>query len=161
MHKVVLFAGLILLAVGIVVYFAIGTVTHYNGNQVMGDGLRMTLQLSIGGFLALLGILLIIGAMKAKSRNDAQQKQNMHILQTGMSTEGTVTFVDKNYAVKINRVPIYSIVEYVYKDNSGNQHTRRISNLSSELVIRKKIEVGAKIPVKYAVEDSSKSVMVL
>jgi hypothetical protein len=74
---------------------------------------------------------------------------------------GTVTFVDRNWKILLNKNPIYSIVEYYYKDNLGNQYTRKISNMSSELVIRKQIQVGAKIPVKYLSENPAESVIVI
>lgn len=161
MHKIFFFIGIILLAVGITVYFALGTVTTYNGGKTMSPELKMTLQLSIGGFLSALGIIFLVVAFRSKARAAKQQAENLHILQTGIAAEGTVTFVDKNYAVRVNKVPVFSIVEYTYKDRSGNVHTRRINNFSSEMVIRKQIQVGGKIPVKYSNEDAGKSVIVL
>jgi hypothetical protein len=61
----------------------------------------------------------------------------------------------------VNQTPIYSIVEYTYEDKYGKRHTRRIDRVDSKMVVRKQIQVGTRIPVKYAKEDPSKSVMVL
>lgn len=163
-HKLFLFVGIILLAVGILVYYMIGqgnmNIT-VNGVRDNSSSTRTILQLSIGGFLGGLGLLFIVGGMRAKSRHAKQQKQIAHIMQTGIATEAKVLFVDKNYAILMNKKPIYSIVEYTYQDNTGRQHTRRVETLPSDMVIRKQIQVGGMIPIKYAIEDSSQSVMVL
>jgi hypothetical protein len=160
MKNILVFVGVILVAVGIIVYFAIGmssgTIT-VNGVPSHSPGLRSVLQFSIGGFLAGLGALFIIGGLRAGARAAKEKELHLHLMQSGIETEGTVTFVDKNYSILVNKNPIYSILEYTYKDNFGKQHINRIPNLSSEQVIRKQIQVGTKLRIKYAREDSAKS----
>jgi hypothetical protein len=158
MKNILLFVGIILVGVGIIVYFSLGTANiTVNGVHSNSDGLRKVLQFSISGFLAGLGTLFIIGGLRAGARAAKEKELHLHLMQSGIETEGTVTFVDKNYSFLVNKNPIYSILEYTYKDSFGKQHTNRIPNLSSEQVIRKQIQVGTKLRIKYAREDSSKS----
>jgi hypothetical protein len=162
MKNVLVFIGIILVGVGIIVYFSLETANiTVNGVRSNSEGLRKVLQFSISGFLAGLGAFFIIGGLRAGARAARQKEQDLHIMQTGVETEGTVTFVDKNYYILVNKNPIYSIVEYTYKSSSGNQHTNRLDMLSSEQVIRKQIQVGTKIRIKYAAEDSSKSIIIM
>lgn len=74
---------------------------------------------------------------------------------------GVITFVDRNFAILVNQAPIYSIVEYTYRDSIGYEHTRRIDNAPSEVIIRAQVRVGSTIPIKYAPEDPSMIIMVL
>lgn len=57
--------------------------------------------------------------------------------------------------------PIYSIIEYTYVDPTGANHTRKITNFSTQIAIRKQIQVGSKIAIKYLAENPDESVIVL
>jgi len=163
-YLVFLFVGVILLGTAILVYYILGldnTNITVNGVRDNSDSTRTILQYSVGGFLAGLGLIFIVAAMRARSRAIKQQKQNAHILKTGVAAEAKVIFVDKNYSFLVNNNPIYSIIEYTYQGSYGQQHMRRIETFSSDTVIRKQIQVGGMISIKYATEDSSMSVMVL
>ncbi len=163
-NKVFLFVGFILLVVGIIVYYAIGADSAgiiVQGKQVNDSGLKNILKYSIGGGIAGLGGIFLLAGLIGQIRYSKLNKQKLHILRTGVETEGTVTFVDKNYSLLVNNNPVYSIVEYTYPDNSGNEYTRRVETISSEIVIRNRIQVGNIIPIKYAVEDPSLSVILL
>jgi hypothetical protein len=163
-HFVFVFVGLILIGAGILVYYKLGletTTIRINRVVTKSSETRDIVRYSVGGFLALLGGIFLLSGLIGRSRDAKQKKQNLHIMQTGIDTEGTVTFVDKNYSLLVNKVPIYSIVEYNYKDRAGKLHTRRVNTISSEIVIRNQILVGSKIPVKYASEDPAQSVMVI
>jgi hypothetical protein len=115
----------------------------------------------VGGGLACLGLFFafsgIVGTIKQSKRN----KLNQQIIQYGVAAQGTVTYVDKNYKFLVNNTPIYSIVEYTYLDSNGITHTRRVSNVNSELVIRQKIQVGSIINIKYSAQNPDESVVVL
>lgn len=158
-----IFLGLILMAVGVIVFISVGssietaTVNSPFDRQTTGN----IVQYGVGGFLGLLGLFFLIIGMRMGAKVAKQEKLNQHILQTGIQSEGTVTFVDKNYSVLINKNPIYSIVEYTYSDNSGNKHMNRINYVSSEQVIRRQIVVGSKIAIKYSGEDAAKSIIIL
>jgi len=162
--KIFLFVGFLLLAVGIFVYYMIGLDTTQivvNNRPVSGNEIRNIVATSVGGGLAALGgVFLIIGIVGIK-RDSKQKKENLHIMRTGISAEGRVNFVDKNYSLLVNNKPIYSIVEYSYNDKLGNHHTRRITNLNSDIVIRNQIKVGGTVSIKYDEDDYSKSVIIL
>lgn len=162
--KVFIFVGLILAGVGALVYYILG----HSNSTIIVNGVRDNsaetkemLQYSLGGGLAGLGLLFIVMGLRALSKTAKQRKQVMHILQTGIAVEGTVTFVDKNYGILVNKTPIYSFLEYTYQDASGKQHIRRVDTIPSDFVIRKNIQVGSKVAIKYASEDSSQSTILL
>jgi len=142
--RILLFAAAILLGTGVVVALAGG-----------GGGILLL----PAGILVLVGLLLGAIGLSSTMRGAAASKENAHIMQTGTEADGTVTFVDRNYSLLVNKRPIYSIVEYTYKDPSGRDHVRRIDNVPSDLVIRSKIEVGGAVKVKYLREDPAKSVL--
>lgn len=162
---VALFVGAILMGVGIVVYVSIGDNPSIRVNNVptslqsMSDGAQFMIRYGIACFIGGLGSVFFLGGLIGFSRGRNKAKRLARIAQTGIAAEATVTFVDKNFLVLVNKTPIYSIVEYRYRDTSGNEHVRRVDNVSSELVIRNKVEVGGKVRIKYAQEDPGQSVL--
>ncbi len=163
-HAVFLFTGIVLLGVGALVYYVLGQGNAQivvNGVKTNSPETQAIVQYSVGGGLAVLGLLFVIGGLIGRSRRSKQQKQILHIMQTGIPVEGTVTFADKNYRVLINKKPVYSIVEYTYRDQSGQQYSRRVETVPSDYVIRNGIRVGSKVAVKYATEDASQSTILL
>ena len=100
-HFVFIFVGAILIGVGSLIYFlSIGDPNELIGQIVAGG---------IGG----LGMLFAIGGIRGRIKGSKQAKENLLIIQTGTSAEGTVTFVDKNYSFLVNQRPVYSIIEYI------------------------------------------------
>jgi hypothetical protein len=152
MNKIIVFTGLVLIAVGFVVFFSDIRVT---GNIGLGS---TTVKYIVLGILGGIGSLLALIGMARGSLNKQKQKQ---VMADGIDTEGTVNFVDKNFTFLVNHTPIYSIVEYSYTDHNGNTHTRRVTNVTSELVIRKQVVVGSKIKVKYSAQNPAESIMFL
>ncbi len=138
---VLLFAGLIVAGAGILVYFA-------------GVPLAAVILTPVGSLLIVMGLI-------GYFRGSARSKLNAQIMQTGIATDGTVTFADKNYSFLINNKPVYTIVEYTYQDASGTKHVRRVDNIPSDWAIRNKIEVGGIVKVKYMQQNPSQSVMVV
>jgi hypothetical protein len=157
--KIIVFVGAILIAVGMYVFQSDMTVT-INRRRANAEDSK-TARAYVGSGLMALGGLFAVGGIVGIVRGKKLQKRNEFILLTGIATQASVTFVDKNWSVLVNRNPIYSIVEYTFSDKSGNVYTRKISNISSEIVIRKQIQVGTKIPIKYLPENPTESVMVL
>jgi hypothetical protein len=154
-NKIIAFTGIVLIAVGFIVFFADIRIT---GNSGLGvEAAKFIILGILGGIGSLLIIAGFIGMLRGSMN---KQKQN-HILTDGIDAEGTVNFVDKNFSILVNHTPIYSIVEYSYTDHSGNPHTRRVTNVNSELVIRKQVVVGSKIRIKYSAENPAESVMFL
>ncbi len=114
-----------------------------------------------GGVCGGLGAVFTLIAVIALLRDRVDRRRADLILQTGLETRGTVTFVDRNFSVRINGRPIYSIIEYTFKDRMGRDYTRTMRNAPSDIVIRRKIEVGSELPVKYLANDPEQSVIVL
>jgi len=154
-----LIMGLIFIGVGVFVYFVIGAALA--DTPAMFGELQTLLQYGMGGLFAGIGAIMTLGGLIGVVRGAKRSKLAGHIAQTGAETEATVTFVDKNYSMLVNNRPIYSIVEYTYQDELGNEYANRIEDLSTDTVIRNKVEVGGKIRIKYLPADPGQSVMIL
>ena len=112
----------------------------------------------IGVAFVVIGILHTILTF-VRLRRRASMATN--VLETGIETKGTVTFVDRNYGVKVNGRHIYSIVEYKFTDLSKKEYVKKVTEASTEEVIRCKIEVGGTVKVKYLSSDPTQSIMIL
>jgi hypothetical protein len=108
-------------------------------------------------FMIIGAVMLIGGRAKAKKNKALAEK----IFAMGVPTEATITFVDKNYGLLVNNKPIYSIVEFKFRDGGGAERIGRKNNVSSDLVIRLKLEVGSKVPIKYMNEDPGQNILIL
>ena len=156
--RVFLFVGLILIAVG--VYIAQSNIAVRINKQRADAETAATARYAIGGGLGGLGLLFALGGVRSMVRGGKEMKRRQHIMQTGVPAEGTITFVDKNYRVLVNKQPIYSIVEYTYADSTGKQHKRRTDNAPSDAVIRMGLAVGGKVAIKYSAENPAESLIV-
>jgi len=108
-------------------------------------------------FMAVGLVMLVIGLTKSKRKKALAEK----ISTMGVPAEAVVTFVDRNYSVQVNKTPIYSIVEFKFRDNAGREHAGRKTNVNSDLVNRLKLEVGSKIQIKYLNEDPNQNILLL
>lgn len=159
MNKVFIFVGIILMAVGAIFAMSSGGVRI---NHQLADAHTATVAKHlVGGGVAILGAVFIVLAVFSGKKHAAQMQRNLYITQHGIDTQGTVTFVDKNFALLVNNTPIYSILEYTYQDNAGNSHVRRIPNFNSAVLIRKQIQVGSVVSIKYLAENPQESVIML
>jgi hypothetical protein len=160
---ILLIMGLVFLATGIFTYFVLNTAFGSIPAEASGMGLGSMQNLFQFGFSAVFGcvgaLMALFGAL-GLVRGMGQAKHANLIAQTGVEKEATVTFVDRNYDLLINNRPIYSIVEYKYRDDVGNEYTNKVENANTNEVIRHKIEVGSTIKIKYLPQDPGKSVMV-
>jgi hypothetical protein len=154
-----LIAGLIFIGTGVFVYFVIGTA--FADTPAMFGELQTLLQYGIGGLFAGIGAIMTLGGLVGIMRGAKRSKLDSHIVQTGVETEATVTFADKNYSLLVNNRPVYSIVEYTYQDELGNEFANRIEDVSTDTVIRNKVEVGSKIRIKYLPTEPRQSVMII
>jgi len=150
---ILLFTGVVLIGTGVIVYFA-SFKTGSGMNPALAKNIITLVLGGLGAIFTLMGIVGFIGEQK-------KTKRKKYILQNGIDAEGTVTFIDRNYAFLVNKTPIYSIIEYTYKDPSGANHTRKITNFSTQIAIRKQIQVGSKIAIRYLAENPDESVIVL
>jgi len=164
MNAILLIVGLILTGAGVVVYIAVGGAGPEAFVRLPeGADPYVVLRIvryGVSGLLGGLGALFTLSGLIGFGRSARQRARASQLMASGVDAEGTVTFVDKNFTILVNHTPIYSIVEYTYRDSQGREHTRRVNNLNSEMVIRKQIQVGTKIAVKYAREDPGESIMV-
>jgi hypothetical protein len=159
---VFLLVGLILIGTGVGIYFMMEKMTDGVGIEnapvdlswVKG-GLRYAVAGGVGG----LGVLFTLGGLIGVAKGSKKKQEGARIMLSGTEALAKVTFVDKNYSMLVNRKPIYSIVEYVYEDKYGQQHTNRIENMNSDQVIRLQIQVGGTVRIKYANDDPGKSII--
>jgi hypothetical protein len=131
----------------------------FSGNLQVG---LASINMIIFGGLGL--IFMVIGAiMVVRSRIKAKKNQALaeKIFAMGVPVEATVTFFDKNYGLLVNNKPIYSIVEFKFRDGSGTERVGRKNNVSSDLAIRLKLEVGSKVQVKYMNENPDQNILIL
>jgi len=154
---IVLIMGLIFIGTGVFVYFVIGA-AFADAPDMLGE-LQTLLQFGMGGVFAGIGAIMALGGLIGVMRGAKRSKLDSHIAQSGAEADATITFVDKNYAMLVNNRPIYSIVEYTYQDELGNEYANRIENVSTDTVIRNKVEVGSKVRIKYLPAEPAQSVM--
>jgi hypothetical protein len=159
---ILLIMGIVFLATGIFTYFVINTAfgsIPAEANELGLGQMESLFQFGISAVFGGLGALLTLFGALGLIRGSKKAKQDNLIAQTGLEKEATVTFVDKNYNLLVNNRPIYSIVEYKYQDDFGNEYTNRVKNANTNDVIRQKIEVGSTIRIKYLPHDPAQSVI--
>lgn len=161
---ILLIMGIVFLATGIFTYFVIDTAFGSIPAEAaeLGFGqMESIFQLGFPAVFGCIGALMTLFGALGLVRGSKKAKLDNLIAQTGLEKEATVTFVDKNYNLLVNNRPIYSIVEYKYQDDFGNEYTNRVDNISTDAVIRNKIEVGSTIRIKYLPNDPAKSVALI
>jgi hypothetical protein len=121
-----------------------------NLNAVVFGGLGLI-------FMVVGAVLLIRGRVRGKKNKALAEK----IFAMGVPAEATITFIDKNYGMLVNNKPIYSIVEFKFRDSSGGERVGRKNNVSSDLAIRLKWEVGSKVQIKYMNEDPDQNILIM
>lgn len=157
------FAGFICVVVGFVVHSALssgaasmqGSLGGAAGAEVgMAMALPSMILWGVGGLLLLLGVPLFgLGLMQSAARRNEMQQ----IMTSGVEGQAAITFLDRNWSVRINGQPIYSIVEYRFQDSSGREFVRRVDDIKSEIAIRSGWQVGSQIRIRYLAQDPSKS----
>ena len=129
-------------------FIVIGAVVLLSLLGVVAIGLIMT----VGG-----GALIYFGVRNLKKGGVEKQRLELE----GVNAPGEVTYVDRNYSVLFNNQPIYSIVEYKFRDYMGREFIGRKEDISSETVIRQKIEVGSQVMVRYIPASPSQNTLLL
>jgi len=156
--RVFVLVGLVLIAVG--VYVARSDIVIRINKQRADADTAATARYAIGGGVGGLGLLFALGGVRSIVRTSNEGKRKREIMQSGVATQGTITFLDKNYRVLVNKQPIYSIVEYRYLDGTGKQHTRRTDTAPSDAVIRMGLAVGGTVAIKYSAQNPAESLIV-
>lgn len=130
-----------------------------SGNGLVGPaGLVHATFGGVGLIILVIGLIITITSIIRRKKKKALA---MLIYEQGTPAEGTITFVDKNYSILVNQKPIYSIVEFKFRDSSGQERVSRKNDVNSDLVIRLQLQVGSKVQVKYLSEDPSKNILLL
>lgn len=148
-------AGLLMVGTGLWIFFAFNSSVQ-SASSSFGLNLSQYVLLPaiimwvIGGLLILWGIISLV-------RGQARKEDLKLVAANGVDTTGVVTFLDRNYAVLVNNRPIYSVVEYRYRDQVGREFVHRANTLKTELVIRSGLQVGTPVKVRYLASDPSKS----
>jgi hypothetical protein len=154
-----LVTGLITVGVGFIVFFAThnaSTTSATSAAASVGIDLGMTMILpsiicwGVGGLLTLFGIFGLLGGM-------ARNTELKEIAAGGVQANAQITFLDRNYTLLLNNRPVYSIVEYVFRDNMGREIVRRADNIKTDQVIRAGWQVGSMIQVRYLPQNPYKS----
>ncbi|HNQ69127.1 MAG TPA: hypothetical protein PKN32_12165 [Bacteroidales bacterium] len=156
---VFIFIGAILIMTGVIVANSNVRIKINNrfADEEQSTKVRNYIGIGLGGLGAVFTVIGLIGAVAGSQKN----KRNKEIIRNGIVAQAKVTFVDKNYYILVNKTPIYSIVEYTYNDSNGIQHSRKINNIDSKIVIRNGIQVGSMVPIKYSAENPAESVLIL
>ena len=156
--------GVIFLVLGILVYFhaengsaALQGTNIQNNPSIAEQTTRIGIQYGVSILFIVIGSVLLILSLIGLIKKLNKSRLAKRILQTGIETDALVTYVDRNFSILINNQPVYSIVEYEYRDNEGNEYTDRKDRVPSETVVRSNIETGCTIRIKYLQEDHSKS----
>lgn len=156
---ILLVVGLVTAGTGFIVYFATNsahTATATSAAASVGIDLGMTMLLpsiicwAVGGMLTLFGVIGLLGGL-------ARNGELKEIAAGGLQTGARITFVDRNYTLLLNNRPVYSIVEYVFRDNMGREIVRRADNIKTDKVIRAGWQVGSMIQVRYLAQNPYKS----
>ena len=145
--------GLIGLATTVVIYFVLDQIVPVDFSTwvYLLSGVGSILEMVLGS------VLLVIGRSKKK----AKEELALQIYNQGIPAKARVTFVDKDYSYLVNEKPIYSVVEFVFTDHMGRQHTARKQQVESDLVIRSSISVGSEVDIKYMSADPEKNVLLI
>ena len=115
---ILLIMGLIFIGAGVFVYFVIGT-AFADMPSMVGE-MQTLLQYGIGGLLAGIGAIMTLSGLIGVMRGAKRSRLDSHIAQTGVETEATVTFADKNYSMLVNNRPVYSIAIFHNGDEAFN-----------------------------------------
>lgn len=159
-------AGIILLLMG-VVFIGAGLLSGNVIGGMMNSAPEMAQEsigmaqniftytfVGVGALMSFFGVISLI-------RGGRSSQMTKKVLEQGVEGQGTITFVDRNYQVRINGRPIYSIVEYTYTDSMGTQYVNRINDANTEFVIRAGWQTGVTIPIKYLSEDPQQSAIIM
>jgi hypothetical protein len=154
---ILLVIGLSFVGMAVLMAVIIGGSLSMASLMAPGAGISV-IFIIVGGLMAVIGLVLIVTG-RATARK--QKAKAMLIYQTGVAAEATVTFVDRNYRILVNNRPVYSIVEFKFRDTSGVEHVERKETVQSDLVIRNQIEVGSIVNIKFLAEDPSQNILML
>jgi hypothetical protein len=154
--------GWVFMLFGVIFFFGGGgwsIISAFVSGRLASMQLMPQLALAGVGFaIWLVGVIFTVcGLIGGKKKKVLDKK----ISDTGLNAEATITFLEKNYAVLVKKKPIYSFVEFSFRDRGGTVHTGCKSNVSSDLAVRLMLKVGSKVQIKYLKKDPGQNVLIL
>jgi len=135
---------------GIVFLFsavAMFTVAEVPGPEESDYILGQIVRFGASGIFLVSGLVFFIPGVRAFTDLPRRVRLMQDLKERGVPTTATVTFVDRNFRLKVNGDYIYTIVEYAYAH--GNPHSHRLPRIPSKIVIRRQIEIGSIINIVY------------
>ncbi len=142
--------GLFLVLFGAIFFFAgsgLSVASALFAGTLAGSPLMQRAIFAGFGFgIGLLGmVFLAVGLVKGQWRPGLAER----ILEAGFVADATITYLDKNYGLIVDDRPVYSIVEFTFRDSSGGEHKGRKSKVDTDLAARLDLRVGGTVRVKY------------
>jgi hypothetical protein len=156
------FMGWIFILFGVIFFFGGGggsVISALLAGRLSSTQLMPQLVFAGVGFaIWLLGmIFVVIGLIGSKKKKVPAKK----IFEMGVKTEATITFFEKNYGTLIKNKPLYSFVEFTFRDKSGIEHTGCKSNVNLDLAVRLNLKVGGKVQIRYLKGNPAQNVLIL
>lgn len=154
--------GLFLVLFGAIFFFAgsgLSVASALFAGTLAGSPLMQRAIFAGFGFgIGLLGVVfLAIGLVKGEWRPGLAKR----ILETGFIADATITYLDKNHGLLVNNQPVYSIVEFTFRDSNGKERKGRKSKVDSDLAVRLSLQVGGTVRVKYLRDTPDNNLLVL
>ena len=136
------------------IVFLVGGVAMFTIAEVPGPDesdyiIGQIFRFVFSGLFLFFGLVFLIPGVRTFTDLPRRMRLLRDLKERGVPTTATVTFVDRNFRLKVNGDYIYTIVEYEYKDAHGNPHSHRLPRIPSEIAIRRQIEIGSVINIVY------------
>ncbi len=121
---------------------------------------RLLVFLILVGVFGLLGISFFLAALAANRISAQRVKRRQAILTHGIETTGVITYLDRNFSLRLNGRFPYSIVEYRFTDADGHEQVVTDRRVSAEQAIRQSWQVGTPLLVRYLRNSPKQSTIV-
>lgn len=148
-----------MLGAGVVMFFGLQSVPWDESG--LPAGVDVLIQYGVPAIFIVIGLVMMSQMIRALFKRAYKKRLAKELEIRGVKAKAHVTYVDRNYSILINNRPIYSILEYVYKDRMGNQQTKRLENVPTDVIIRNQIEVGTEVDIIYHEERTDESAWIL
>jgi hypothetical protein len=148
MHRLFLFFAVLWIGLGLLM-FGIGTLVTVTPVFTL-----------LGVIFGSLGLFFLVVAIILRQVFAQRARDKQQIIDGGVDATGVVTFLDRNYSVRMNGRPPYFILEYKYADAFGGEHVATDRWADANQVIRRGLQVGSEIQVRYLPKSPEKIAVV-
>ncbi|MEQ8673713.1 MAG: hypothetical protein RLP44_27815 [Aggregatilineales bacterium] len=144
------------------IIFLFSAVAMFVGAEVPSAGesgyiLGQIARFLFSGIFLVSGLVFFIPGVRAFADLPRRARLLRELKERGIKTTAVITFIDRNFSLKVNGNYVYTIVEYEYKDHHGIPQSHRLPRIPSEIIIRQKYEVGSTINIVYHPDRPEKS----